>query len=256
MVELTKTQYIKVLDTNRTLHIVETDEEVEAYYNKQEYAIKVSSPILKELFQMGKLPVDSRYLIPKKGTYFILDIQRKQIPFKGQPRMADIAYVLYKEKMSLRNLSDLTEEELQEIFDGNHNKKLEDNDFWFRVYQLKVWSLFNNNSKEEYGNTDLHQLIGKQIIVHRISLDSDTHTYKVEWFNEDNWDNFYRESAITEALMEEELQKQEAEAEYIEQYLAGELPDEGTYISNDEGFMELYPEDFIEEDFKEEDFKD
>ena len=250
MVNLTKSQYLKVLETNRTLHIVETDKDVETYYNRQEYAIKVSSPILKELFEMGKLPVDNKYVIPKKGTYFVLNIQRKQIPFKGQLRMADIAYVLYREEMSLKNLSDLTEDEYQEIFNGNPDKKLKNNDFWFKVYQLKVWSLFNKNSIEEYGKTEPQQLIGKQIIVHRINLDPETHTYKVEWFNEDNWDNFYKEFAITEALMEEEWQRQMDEGEYMEQHLDGTLSEMADYGEP----MEDYPEDFIEDEFVEEDF--
>lgn len=256
MVELTKAQYIKVLDTNCALHIVETDQEVEDYYNKQECAIKVSSPILKELFQMGKLPIENKYVTPKKGTYFILDIQKKQVLYLGKPRMADIAYVLYRGYRSLRKYEEVKGMDFRELYKENLLQKQADKEFHLPIQQLKIWSLFHKISDEDYGNSTLQQLIGKQIIVHNRMLDPETQRYKVEWFNEANWDNAYKESAITEALMEEEWQRQEAEAEYIEQYLAGELPDEDTYISDDEGFMELYPEDFMDEDFQEEDFRD
>lgn len=250
MIELTKEQYIKVLDTHRTLHIVDSDEKIEEYYNRKEYAIRCDSPILKELFDMGKLPIDERYVKLMRGTYQILDIRRKPIEFKGQTRIADIAYVLYRKERRVKMYEEIDEKDVRELYRESKNKKLEDYDFWFKVYQVKIWPLFNEKSTKNEGNSKLQELIGNQIVVHKIELDPETRIYKVDWFNIADVERWFKDSERVDAMLLQEAEEAEIEAAK-EMALLDSLEDPIDYEP------EMYaddPEIFMEDLFLEEDF--
>lgn len=247
MINLTKEQYIKVLDTHRTLHIVDSAKRVKEYYDRKEYAIQCDSPILKELFEMGKLPIDERYVKLQQGTYQILDIRRKPIEFKGQTRMADIAYVLYRKERAVEKYEEIEGKDRREIYREERRKTIEDFDFWFKVYQVKIWPLFNENSKESEGNSKLQELIGNQIIVHKIELDPETRTYKVDWFNMANFENWIERSAHIDMMLEQEAEKEAAKEQAFLDSLENPIDyDPELYAGDPVGFQEDL---FCEEDF-------
>lgn len=155
---------LKAIKANKPIRFVETIEEVEDYCNQQIYAIQKDSPNLRDLLKENKFPVDSRILNLRKGYYHIIEIYSKEIELKSEIRNIDIAYALYKETESGK--------------------------YWNYVYQVKLKPLTNIISVKQFNSPyNIFALVGKTICVKEFNLDSETHSYKVIWYDLESRDN-------------------------------------------------------------------
>lgn len=213
----TKEQIIMVIETGRPLHFVDSAKKVKEYYDKKMYALERDSPIIKELLQEGKLTVDKRILKLQEGYYHIIDVQLKDVEFKSETRQVEIAYALYK--------------------------KIGDKEYRNKIYQIKVKPLTNNVSEQLFGNNTLQQLINKTICISKFELDESSHSYKVNWFEMEDFNEAVKMAEIVDMIKMQEWEEQRAADEYLLQCLEGEIYDEPDF-----------QDDFIEEQFEESDF--
>jgi len=232
--ELSKETVLKALTAGKKFKFVESEKEVDAYYNKQVYAIKKDSAILRELVKEGKFPIDNRILNLQGGYYHIIDIYQKSGDIKSQTKIEDIAFALYKEK--------------------------ETGDFWNTVYQIRLKPLTNYISERLFSiDNNVYNLIGKTIRIFSFGLNEEAHSYKVSWegmeeieirLNEIEYENYVIDKINEEKVrneieyenyeIDQEMQRIKEEQEMCEYYLMEQE------IQAEEG---MYDEpDFYEED--------
>ena len=197
--KLSKNIVLKALAAGKTFKFVESDKEVEAYYNQKIYAIKKDSAILKELVNEGKFPIVDGIYSLQKGNYHIIDIYQRDIEVKSQIKTQNIAYALYRKK--------------------DHG------DFWNKIYRIRINPLTYYISKRLFSDDDnLYNLIGKTICVFSSEIDEKKGYLKVKWegveeieirIKEIEYENYLidkmEEDAINEAMYEDYLIDQEIE---------------------------------------------
>lgn len=211
--EISKDIVLKALTAGKKFKFVESDKEVEAYYNQKIYAIKKDSIILKELILEKKFPVDNRILNLQKGYYYIVDIYQKEREFKSQTQKENIAYALFREKSS--------------------------GDFFSQIYQVRLKPLTNYISERLFGaDANIFDLIGKTICVFSFGLDKEKHSYKVSWEGVDEIEMYIEEVEIEKDELQEKVM--------YEDYL---IDQEMQIAAEEEAMLEsMYVEQLIEEE--------
>lgn len=210
--EYPKEIVLRALNAGKKFKFVESTKDVEDYSLQKIYAIKKDSPILKELVNEGKFPIDDRFLNLQKGHYHIIDIYQKETEFKGQTRIDNIAYALYREK--------------------------ENGDFWNKIYRIKINPLTNYISRRLFSEDDnLNNLIRKTICVFDFNLDKEARSYKVTWegveeieihLNEEEYQNY-----LIDKMNEEEYNEElEYENYLIDQEMLSIAEEESMYIDD------------------------
>ena len=241
--ELTKKTVLQVLAAGKPFKFVESEKEVDLYYNqKKYYAVKKDSEILKELVREldkepvktlvndGKFPIDDRILNMQRGYYHIIDIYQIEREIKSQIKVEDMAYALYR--------------------------KNETGDFWNKIYQIRLQPLINFVSTQFLGSDNsISDINGKTIYVSSFNYNEEAHSYKVSWEGVEEIEihinkNEY-ESQYLEKIEEEELwEKMEYENQLIEEELSKAMSDENLVIETTE--YENHLMDEIEKELQDE----
>ena len=198
MEKFTKEIVLKALAAGRKFKFVESEKEVDAYYNQKTYAIKKDSEILKELvkeldevpiktlIEAEKFPIDNRLLSLREGYYHIIEVYQKEVELKTGTRIENIAFALYREK--------------------------ETGDFWNKIYQVKLQPLVNFISERIFsGDKNIQSIIGKTIRIFSFGLEENTRSYKVLWEGIEEIEIHIEEKEYESYLIEEALQKYEEE---------------------------------------------
>jgi len=220
--EISKNIVLKALAASKNFKFVESDKDVEAYFNQKVYAIKKDSAILKELVKEGKFPIDERLLPLKKGNYHIIDIYEREIEIKSQIKTQSIAYALYREKDS--------------------------GDFQSRIYRIRINPLTYFISRRLFSDDkNLYNLVGKTICVFSSGKDEKEGYLKVTWEGVEEIEIQANETEYENYLIDEEMLRiAEEEAMYLD-YLIDEeiqnmaMDDEMAMLEN----MDTYQEDIV-----------
>jgi len=138
---------------------VESEQEVQKFYDQQKYAIVKHSQNLKELILEGKFPLNKEFSNLKKGYYYIIALQKPQSEFKSQTKTASIAYALYRENKA--------------------------NDYGNIVYQVNINTLVNQISQSIFSNeniNDYSKLEGQTIYIANVKeANGENKTSQVGW---------------------------------------------------------------------------
>lgn len=185
----TKELITKALNAGKNIHFVENPKKEQEYYNNKKYALEKKSPIIKELMKEGKLPVDDRILKFMPGYYHILSIEQRSVEFKSETRKIEIGYVLYRKVLS--------------------------EEYWNKIYQIKLSSLTNKGAEQLFSNFTLYDLIDKTICVQHIKLNKETHSYAVNWFEEESFNQSMLNYEIYESIERQNREREEAEDEIV-----------------------------------------
>lgn len=152
----TKEQILKIINAGKKVKFVDSFADVQKYYDQKVYAIEADSVALQELINEDRFPIDERILGLQAGIYHIVGINSKEIEIKSKTRTEHIAYALYK--------------------------KESDQNFWNKVYQIRINPLFNFISEIGFNyKYELADLVGKSIYIKRIELVEEAKSYKVIW---------------------------------------------------------------------------
>lgn len=154
----TKSDVEKIVKTQK-FRFVESEKDVQNFFDQKKYAIVKHSQNLKELILEGKFPVNNEISNLQEGYYYIIAVQKPKSEFKSQTKTASIAYALYRENKA--------------------------NDYGSIVYQVNINTLVNHTSQSIFSNeniNDYSDLAGKTIYITRVIDGSDeTKTRNVAW---------------------------------------------------------------------------
>ena len=143
----------------KEFRFVESEQEVQKFYEQRKYAIAKHSQNLKELILEGSYPVNNEISNLKKGYYYIIGIQKPKSEFKSQTKTSNIAYALYRENKA--------------------------NDYGNTVYQVNINTLVNQTSKSIFSNENINDystLAGTTIHVTTVQEgNEETKARQVSW---------------------------------------------------------------------------
>ena len=215
--ELSKNIVLKALAAGKKIKLVESEKDVDSYYNQKVYAIKKDSAILKELVNEGKFPIHNKIYPLIKGHYHIINILKREIEIKSETKIQYIAYALYREK--------------------------EYGDFRDKIYQIILNPLRYYISRRLFSDDiNLDNIIGKTICVFSYEKDGEKGYLKVSWEgveeieirqNEIEYENYlidkweeeaYNETEYENYLIDQEIQRiEEEEIMYIDHLMEEEM---------------------------------
>ena len=153
-----KARTLRIIN-EKEFRFVESEQEVQKFYDQQKYAIVKHSQNLKELILEEKFPLNKEFSYLKKGYYYIIALQKPKTEFKSQTKTASIAYALYRENKT--------------------------NDYGNTVYQVNINTLINHTSQSIFSNENINDystLAGQTIQITNVKEGNDeTITRNVAW---------------------------------------------------------------------------